>query len=250
MLRLVTRRCNEQGREWDAVESVLTVGTLAGNERMPKTSLDAPAVRQMLLAMADRIIASEPILSEADRHLGDGDHGVGMARGFTAVKAKLATASSETIAKLFGMTGNALLSSMGGASGALFGTLFREGGKALEGRDRFDSAALADFLAAALVGVQARGGAKPGDKTMVDALAPAATAARQASALSLPEAAAAVATAAESGTEATRCLVARAGRAKTLGDASIGHPDPGAISVSLILEAVRDFVPSVHNSSG
>src|SRR6476646_3385537 len=115
---------------------------------MATTSLDADGVKRMLLAVADRIIASESVLSEADRHLGDGDHGLGMARGFAAVKAKLETSDGVTIAQLFGNAGMAMLSSMGGASGALFGTMFRQGGKALDGLAVFDAAAFADFLAA------------------------------------------------------------------------------------------------------
>ena len=207
-----------------------------------KSSLSAEETRQLLYFMADRIIAAEPILSEADRHLGDGDHGLGMARGFRAVKAKLEAGGCEDIAKVFGAAGMAMLSTMGGASGAIFGTMFRAGGKALEGRTTFDSAALADFLDAALAGVIARGGAKPGDKTMIDALHPAALKAREFADRSLAEAASAVAAAAESGKEATKSMRAAIGRAKTLGDASIGYQDAGAVSVTLILEAMRDYI--------
>jgi dihydroxyacetone kinase-like protein len=209
---------------------------------MATTSLDAEGVRRMLLAVADRLIASELVLSQADRQLGDGDHGLGMARGFTVVKADLETSGSASIAQLFGRTGMAMLNSMGGASGALFGTMFRLGGKALDGRVAFDSAALADFLASALSGVVARGGAKPGDKTMVDALEPAASGAREAAALPLAEAMCKVAAAAAAGKRATASMIATMGRAKGLGQAAIGFEDPGAISVALILEAMRDFV--------
>jgi len=209
---------------------------------MTKSNLDTEEVRQMLLFMADRIIAAEPILSEADRHLGDGDHGLGMARGFGAVKAKLEASDCANIANVFGTAGMAMLSTMGGASGAIFGTMFRAGGKATEGRANFDSAALADFLDAALTGIMARGGAKPGDKTMIDALHPAALKAREVAALPLSEAASAVAAAAESGKEASKSMRAAIGRAKTLGDASVGYQDAGAVSVTLILAAMRDYV--------
>jgi dihydroxyacetone kinase-like protein len=207
-----------------------------------KSNLRPDEVRQMLLCMADRVIAAEPILSEADRHLGDGDHGLGMARGFRAVKAKLETGGGESIAQLFEAAGMAMLSAMGGASGALFGTLFRTGGKALEGRATLDSAALADFLDAALAGITARGGARPGDKTMIDALHPAALTAREVAALPLSEAASAVAAAARSGTEATKSMRAAVGRAKALGDASLGYADAGAVSITIMLEALRDYV--------
>ncbi len=215
---------------------------------MMKSNLDAEAISKMLQLMADRIIQAEPILSEADRHLGDGDHGLGMARGFRAVKAKLETGDCESIAKVFGTAGMAMLSTMGGASGAIFGTMFLSGGKALEGRATFDSAALADFLEAALCGVMARGGAKPGDKTMIDALQPAALKARELAARPLLAAASAVAAAAESGMEASKSMRAGIGRAKTLGDASIGYHDAGAVSVAIMLEALRDYIQT--NAAG
>ena len=207
-----------------------------------KTHLNTDEVRQLLLFMADRIITAEPILSEADRRLGDGDHGLGMARGCRSVKAKLEPGGGESIAQLFAAAGMAMLSTMGGASGALFGTLFRAGGKALEGRAAFDAAALADFLDAALAGIMARGGAKPGDKTMIDALHPAAIKARHVANRPLSEAVGEVAAACESGKEATKSMRAAIGRAKTLGDASIGYQDAGALSVAVMLKALRDYV--------
>jgi dihydroxyacetone kinase-like protein len=208
---------------------------------MPKSSLTPDDVKAMILAVADKVIASEPLLSEADRNLGDGDHGLGMARGFTAVKEKIsATAAAEGIDKLFSAAGMAMISSMGGASGAIFGTLFRDGGKALAGRTELDSAGYAAFLRAACDGVQARGKAKPGDKTMVDALHPAAAKAGEVTALPLAEAMAAVADAAEAGRDASKAMIATLGRAKTLGEASIGHPDAGACSVAIILRTMSD----------
>lgn len=211
---------------------------------MPNASLTTAQVRDMILLVADRVIAAEPELSEADRNLGDGDHGTGMARGFEAVKIKLAGDGLDSIAKVLSTTGMAMISSMGGASGAIFGTWFRNGGKALEGRDSFDATALADFLEAALQGVMARGGAKPGDKTMIDALHPAAVKAREVADLSLAEAIQAVALAAEEGREASKALIATMGRAKTLGEASIGHPDAGACSVVVIMNAMQEAIQS------
>src|SRR5512140_1514981 len=164
-----------------------------------KDSLDAARIKQLLLLIAERVVAAEGELSQADRHLGDGDHGLGMARGFKAVKAKLDAGETEGIGQMFGASGLAMLTTMGGASGALFGTLFRAGGKAVEGRQLFDSGAYAVFLEAALSGVAARGGAKPGEKTMLDALEPAARKARELATRPLPESAAAVAAAARAG---------------------------------------------------
>jgi phosphoenolpyruvate---glycerone phosphotransferase subunit DhaL len=209
---------------------------------MPKTTLTNEQVKEMLLNVAERIIAAEPELSQADRDLGDGDHGLGMARGFTAVREKLNAGPAEGIDKVFSSAGMAMISSMGGASGAIFGTLFRDGGKALAGRDVFDSEGLALFLKAACEGVMNRGKAKPGDKTMVDALHPAAEKAAQVTALPLPEAMAAVAQAAVDGKDASKAMIATLGRAKTLGERSIGHPDAGALSVTVICAAMRDYV--------
>jgi dihydroxyacetone kinase-like protein len=209
---------------------------------MPRTVLSPDAVKSMLVAVADRIIASEPLLSEADRNLGDGDHGLGMQRGFTAVKEKMLAANpADGIDKLFSAAGMAMISSMGGASGALFGTLFRDGGKALAGRAELDAAGYAVFLRAACDGVMARGKAKPGDKTMVDALQPAAEKAKEVAGLPLPEAMNAVAAAGEAGRDASMSMVATLGRAKALGAASIGHPDAGACSVAIILRTMSDF---------
>jgi dihydroxyacetone kinase-like protein len=209
---------------------------------MPKDALSPNDCRDMLLAAADRIIESEPILTDADRALGDGDHGIGMQRGMTAVKEKLAGQDFDAIEKPFMTMGMAMMSSMGGASGAVFGTLFRAGGKALTGAASFGSQQLADFLVAGTEGVQTRGGAKPGDKTMVDALAPAAEKAKTVTAAPLPDAMEAVAAAAEAGRDASKDMIATMGRAKTLGERSLGHPDAGAVSVAIIFGTMRDFV--------
>ncbi len=208
---------------------------------MPKSSLTKDEVKAMLLQVADRIIEAEPMLSEADRNLGDGDHGLGMARGMTAVKEKLA-GDVESIEKAFANTGMAMMSSMGGASGAIFGTLWRNGGKALAGRDSFDAKGLADLIKAGLDGVMARGGAKPGDKTMIDALHPAMLAAQEVTSEPLDKAITAVAAAAEAGREASKAMIATMGRAKTLGEQSIGHPDAGACSVVVIFDTMRDYI--------
>ena len=209
---------------------------------MPKTELTAEQTRDMLVAAADAIIAAEPRLSEADRNLGDGDHGLGMQRGMTAAKEKLLAATPESVEKAFSTTGMAMMSSMGGASGAIFGTFFRNGGKALAGAAHLDAAGLAAFLQAGLEGVQARGGAKPGDKTVVDAIAPAAAKAQEVSSTALPEAMTAVLAASLEGLEASKAMVAQFGRAKTLGEACIGFPDAGAMSVTVILSAFNDYI--------
>lgn len=209
---------------------------------MPKASLNKDEVKAMLLLACDRVIAEEPMLSEADRNLGDGDHGLGMQRGMTAAKDKLNAAEPDSIEKAFSTVGMAMMSSMGGASGAIFGTFFRNGGKALAGKDSFDAAGLAAFLQAGVDGVKQRGGAAVGDKTVVDAMEPAATKAAEVSSQSLADAVVAVSAAAEAGKEASKNMIAKFGRAKTLGEACIGFPDAGALSVTVIIGAMKDYI--------
>lgn len=209
---------------------------------MSKASLSKDEVKAMLILACERVIAAEPMLSEADRNLGDGDHGLGMQRGMTAAKEKLEAADVESIEKAFSTVGMAMMSSMGGASGAIFGTFFRNGGKALAGKEVFDAAALAAFLKAGVDGVKQRGGAAVGDKTCVDAMEPAAEKAAEIASASLPEAIQAVTDATIAGKEASKAMIAKFGRAKTLGEACIGFPDAGACSVVVIIEAMRDFI--------
>lgn len=206
-------------------------------------ALSIAETRDMFRAVATDLIGAKDELTKADQQIGDGDHGIGMARGFEAVETKLAGDESDTLDALLKTVGMTLLSSIGGAAGAIFGTLFRAGAKPLAGRDSFDSMALATILAEGFKGIQARGGAKPGDKTLLDALGPAS----EAAAAAAPEATlldtlmAAVA-AARAGTEETKGMIATTGKARSLGERSIGHPDPGAMSTTFILEAMERFV--------
>lgn len=209
---------------------------------MPKVTLSKDEVKAMLILACERIIAAEPMLSQADRDLGDGDHGMGMERGMRAAIEKLNAAEVESIEKAFATVGMAMMSSMGGASGAIFGTFFRNGGKALNGKETFDAAGLAAFLQAGVDGVKQRGGAAIGDKTCVDAMEPAANKAAEVASEPLPEAVKAVAAATAAGKEASKAMVAKFGRAKTLGEACIGFPDAGACSVVVIIDAFRDFI--------
>lgn len=206
--------------------------------------LDMSAAKSMFLHMAKEMVAAKEILTKADQAIGDGDHGIGMARGFEAVEEKLANQEFSSIDLLLKTTGMALISSIGGAAGAIFGTFFRAGSKSLAECTSFDAEALAKMLEDGLAAVQARGGAKPGDKTMIDALAPAAQAAAANRNCSLMEAANAAAQAARDGMEKTRGMTAKTGKAKTLGERSLGHADPGAISMTLILDAFCNYLKS------
>ncbi|GAB4532565.1 MAG: dihydroxyacetone kinase subunit DhaL [Anaerolineae bacterium] len=209
---------------------------------MGKSELSLQETQAMLINLADRIIASKELLTQADRAIGDGDHGVGMARGFEAVRSKLANMTITSLDEAFKVVGTALMTSVGGAAGAVFGTFFRAGARQLGGRQVFDSEALALMLSDGLDAVKARGKAEPGDKTMLDALAPAARQAQALASAPLDQCLIAVANAAREGMEATQDMVARAGKARSLGERSLGHPDPGAVSTYLILKFMMEYV--------
>ncbi|PWH12883.1 MAG: dihydroxyacetone kinase subunit L [Ardenticatenia bacterium] len=209
---------------------------------MAKTHLTIVETVQMLLHVCHGMQASKDLLSEADRAIGDGDHGVGMARGFEVAQQRLESQPATTLEELFKTVGMALLTSVGGAAGAVFGTLFRGGARGLAGREHFDAAALASWLNDGLKAVQERGKAQVGDKTMVDALQPAAARAQELVSLPLEEALPQVAEAARQGVERTKDMVATVGKAKTLGERALGHPDPGALSTYLILQYMAEYV--------
>jgi len=209
---------------------------------MGKENLDLSDTIEMVKQVALSIIDSEPLLTDADRNLGDGDHGLGMERGMKAVIEKIESSSFNQISDVFKSAGMAMMSSMGGASGALFGTLFRNGGKALDGEETLNSDGLKSFLNAANEGVKSRGGASPGDKTMIDALEPAAQEASENISLPLHELISLVSQAADRGKEESKDMIATMGRAKTLGERSLGHPDAGACSVAIILKSMSEFI--------
>ena len=209
---------------------------------MGKENLDLSDTIEMVKQVALSIIDSEPLLTDADRNLGDGDHGLGMERGMKAVIEKIESSSFNQISDVFKSAGMAMMSSMGGASGALFGTLFRNGGKALDGEETLNSDGLKSFLNAANEGVKSRGGASPGDKTMIDALEPAAQEASENISLPLYELISLVSQAADRGKEESKDMIATMGRAKTLGEKSLGHPDAGACSVAIILKSMSEFI--------
>lgn len=206
--------------------------------------MNVTETKAVLLYTAEQMVASEPTLTELDLKIGDGDHGLGMQRGFAAVRDLLQTDSFQPkdIGELFLTAGTKMMSTMGGASGAIFGTLFRAGGKALAGKETFNAETLSEFLTAGSAGVFARGGAKAGDKTMMDALLAAEKEAEQVKTEPLATALSRVAQAAADGAEATRNQVAVFGRAKSLGERSLGYVDPGAVSMSFILKFMSDYV--------
>ena len=210
-----------------------------------KNSLTMNETREMLRQVAQGMIASQSLLTEADRATGDGDHGVAMGRGFEAVLAVLDVQQFEDLKDLFFNAGTALITSAGGASGIIFGTWFSVGALGLVGKQVFDSQALSILLRDGLNAIQKRGKAKAGDKTMVDALLPAVTVLENHAPDSLTEALRLATQAAKAGAEHTKGLDARLGKARSLGARALGYVDPGALSTSLILEFMLWYVESL-----
>jgi dihydroxyacetone kinase-like protein len=207
-------------------------------------SIDDDAVRAWIRAYAQEIAEHRQELIVLDSAIGDGDHGANMDRGMKKALERIEGVDSGDIGATLKAVGMALVSSVGGAAGPLYGTLFLQMGTATTGADELDLARLADALETGLKGVQSRGKAEAGDKTMVDALLPAADALRQAAAegADLSEALRRAAEAARGGMEATTPLVARKGRASYLGQRSAGHQDPGATSSHLLLKSAADVL--------
>ena len=204
--------------------------------------MHADVFRAWITAAAAVIEEQRDHLTQLDAAIGDADHGINLARGFTAVLSALDTAAPATPGAVRTLTGATLISKVGGASGPLYGVAFRRAGKALGEAPDVDLPALAAALEAALAGVQQLGAAREGDKTMVDALAPATGAFSKALAEGAPaaDALAALVQAAQAGAVATISMQALKGRASYLGPRSVGHEDPGAASTALILAALRD----------
>lgn len=200
-------------------------------------------IYECISRIAEKIIDNKEYLTELDREIGDADHGVNMARGFQAVLEKVPQ-DSDDVGAVLKKTGMTLLSTVGGASGPLYGTAFMEAGKAVAGKERLEAADVPAILDAAIAGIQKRGKAAQGEKTMLDALIPALETYREKleSGSDLSEAMDAACAAARDGVEFTKTIRATKGRASYLGDRSIGHQDPGATSATLIMEAVRDFL--------
>jgi dihydroxyacetone kinase-like protein len=209
---------------------------------MGKAHLDLQELQEMIVYIANNMIESKDQLTQADKAIGDGDHGVGMARGFEAVIRKVESEDITSIEQFFKTVGMALLTSIGGAAGAVFGTLFRGGSKLLKEKEVFDAEALSLMISGGLEAVKKRGCAKPGDKTMIDALEPATLEAKNQESSSLEESLKAVTEEARLGMEKTKEMVAKVGKAKTLGERSRGYPDPGSISTYLILKFMAEYV--------
>ncbi|MDX3077122.1 dihydroxyacetone kinase subunit DhaL [Streptomyces sp. NPDC088354] len=200
-------------------------------------AIDAGFIRRWLAAAASVIEREADRLTELDSPIGDADHGANMRRGFIAARTAVEKEPPDTPGDVLVLVGRQLISTVGGASGPLYGTLLRKAGKALGDAERVTPEQFAQALGAGVDAVATLGGAAPGDKTMVDALAPAVEALSFAldKGAGLAEALSAAAIAAEEGAIATTPLVAHKGRASYLGERSAGHQDPGATSSALLV---------------
>ena len=202
--------------------------------------VDATIVRAWIEQAGHDISMNKDHLTHLDAAIGDADHGINLVRGFSAAVAALAEKEPDTPGAVLMTVGGTLISKVGGASGPLYGTAFRRAGKAMGAEPDVSAELLGTALQAALDGVTGLGAAAEGDKTMVDALAPAVRAYQQALTAGAAEVAAvrAAANAAVAGAEATIPMQALKGRASYLGPRSVGHQDPGATSTALLLAAL------------
>jgi dihydroxyacetone kinase-like protein len=210
-----------------------------------ETAVDDRTVIAWMTQAGESVREHADYLTQLDAAIGDGDHGNNMTRGFDAVeKALAAQGGGVPPGRLLILCGKTLVSTVGGASGPLWGSAFRAAGRTLGDAERFDGLALADALDAGLAAVVDLGAAAVGDKTMVDALAPAAVVFRErlTGGASIAEAARAAADAADAGAVGTTPIQARKGRASYLGERSIGHQDPGATSAGLIMRSLQTAV--------
>lgn len=207
-------------------------------------AVDTAALQDWISRFSDAIAEKREWLTELDSAIGDADHGANMARGMGAVVDKLGTGAPANIDDLLKTVGMTLVSSVGGASGPLYGTFFLRMGMSAGAVTSLDGSALGAALRAGLEGIVARGKPEAGDKTMFDAMSPAVDAfdAALAAESSVADAARAASDAAAAGRDATLPLVARKGRASYLGERSAGHLDPGAASTAILFETLADTI--------
>ena len=207
------------------------------------SSLDTKQMAAIVEGMAKKIEAEKEYLTELDNEIGDGDHGINLARGFEAVEKKLPFLAGGDIGALLKGVGMQLVSTVGGASGPLYGTAFMKAGMACKGLTEIDGPAFVKAMEAAVDGIKMRGKATEGEKTMLDALCPALKVLQDdvTAGKSLKEALQDAAQAAEKGVEYTKTIIATKGRASYLGERSLGHQDPGATSSLYLLQVLAEM---------
>ncbi|MBW7572611.1 dihydroxyacetone kinase subunit DhaL [Caproiciproducens faecalis] len=205
---------------------------------------DSNKVIEILKQIGEQIQMEKDFLTELDNVIGDGDHGINMARGFKEVEKKLADLSGKDIGSILKTVGMTLVSTVGGASGPLYGTAFMRAGSAIGAKTEMDGGDFIIGMEAAISGIEMRGKAHEGEKTMLDALIPALNAIKKSyeenndfkAALTLGV------EAAEKGIEYTKTIIATKGRASYLGERSLGHQDPGATSACLMLKVINSMI--------
>lgn len=207
-------------------------------------SINGKKVIEILTQIAAKIDENKGYLSELDATIGDGDHGINMSKGFKAVTEKLKEDDGVDIAGILKKTGMALVSTVGGASGPLYGTAFMKSSMSVNGKTEIDIKDFSNMLKDALDGIKMRGKAKAGEKTMIDALEPALEAINKGidQGLESKEILKLAKEAAYNGVEYTKTIIATKGRASYLGERSIGHQDAGATSSALILETIYEAI--------
>ncbi len=207
--------------------------------------MEQKSLYEFMLRLSSAMIAAEPVLTELDSALGDGDCGQGMKAGFTAVIEGLKNAEGDSSSDILKKTGMALVSAIGGTSGAIYGTAFLKMAAAARNAKTADLMDVAAILEAGLNGAKMRGeNTQVGDKTLVDSLEPAVYAfkAKAESGASLLEACRAATEAAQAGSDSTIGLIAKKGRASYLGERSIGHRDAGSYGIVVICKAAEDYM--------
>lgn len=206
--------------------------------------LNIEELKEMFGFVADSMIRAEAYLTEIDQEIGDGDHGIGMARGFRTVKEQLPVLKETSVNEVFKNVGMLLLDSMGGASGVIFGTMFISGYGAVPAIKVLELEQLGQMFQVSLENIKKRGKGRIGDKTMIDSFEPAVHALLQSarSRDSLLEGLKKAAISAKEGADQTKEIVAKMGRAESYQESSIGIPDPGAVSVSIIFASMYEYV--------
>lgn len=204
--------------------------------------INAKNILEIVDAVAKRIDAEKDFLTQLDNEIGDGDHGINLARGFKSVESKLATFADKDIGAILKGVGMELVSTVGGASGPLYGTAFMKAGNACKGKFELTDAEFVAAFDAAIGGVKMRGKAVEGEKTMLDALCPAYNALKVGidGGKNLVDALIDAVDAAAAGVEYTKTIIATKGRASYLKERSLGHQDPGATSSLYMLQAALE----------
>ena len=206
--------------------------------------MDTKKILAIIEAIAKKIEAEKDYLTELDNEIGDGDHGINLARGFKAVEEKLPTFADKDIGAILKGVGTALVSTVGGASGPLYGTAFMKAGNVCKGKMEITDADFVAALDAAINGIKMRGKAVEGEKTMLDALCPAYKAIKSGidGDKNLIDALADGVDAAANGVEYTKTIIATKGRASYLKERSLGHQDPGATSSLYMLKTTLEVL--------